>query len=834
MIFNKELDKKPYVELIRTLVPFDELSTQAQNEIIQMGKVFKYGKRNVVFKQGDRDNFTYYLLEGVIEMLSNREVKSTITGGTDSARYAMARLLPRQFTARAVEDCMVLQLDKAAVDRTIVADKSDSTTITASRHFEVSEIGDEDDAVDWMTKMLQSEIFSQLPTANIQQLFVMLEPLEFKAGNTVIKQGDPGDSYYIIQDGQCEVSRIPSPGSKPVKLADLSPGDSFGEEALLMGGKRNASVIMKTDGILMKLSKENFITLVKIPSMSEVTYDQGKTLVEAGAVWLDVRFKDEFKESSIKGSINIPFNMLRAQLDKLDKNKQYIICCDSGGRSSAAAFTLINNGFNVSVLKGGLASIPSLGSEAEATAPKKEKLTPAKAEAPTLKKDRPAPAKTTRPEPSSKEGKPKRRTQRAPVFESEDNDDPAVRSAVIDADIAKNELKLEDTSHRLAEARDDEDTTDIRRKKQELEDERKKLEIEKKAAEEEARRFKEEEARKIAKLKEETEKRLADEKKKLEEIYSKNTEEMEKLQKMKQEAEEQIRKEREKLEQEAAEAREKLQSADEVKKKLEESHKALEEEASRKREEQANMEKEAQAKAKAKLEAERRTLAEEVAKANAELEEANKKNAMAEAARKAAAEEAKSIIDEYKKQFEEERAKERARLEHEKKQLEKESSKIKEVLNDIERTKREAEAAKAAAALEAQKLRAAQADALDEKARKEAEDQMRMAEYKLRQAEKNLENAHQAKVNVQTAEQIRRQEIEVQQLKNDDLGRQVEEDLAMFMDEQDRLERSASRVISHSEHVKRIKERAEAAKREAENATKNLFSDIESQLDKKD
>ncbi len=762
----------------------------------------------------------------------------------------MARLLPRQFTARAKVDSMVLQLDKAAIDRILVADKSEEGDITTSRHFVVNEI-DQDDTVDWMTKMLQSEIFSQLPTANIQQLFVMLEPIDYKAGDTVIEQGEPGDSYYIVQEGHCEVSRAPSEGAKPIKLAELKDGDSFGEEALLTDGTRNASVTMLTDGTLMKLSKENFITLVTLPSLNEISFEQGKSLVDSGAaVWMDVRFKDEYEESNIKGSINIPFNLLRAKLDSLDRSKHYLVCCDSGGRSSAAVFTMISNGFKASVLKGGL-SISHVESSGVNLRPKQKAEPEKKPEAkPVPRKDdsegvnlRPrvkaeagqkAKPETMEPVP---EAAPKAETKPEPVqdqqLETED-DDPSIRSAALDADMTLNDIRLERTSNKLSGAKDDEDITEIREKKRQLEEERKQLAEAKKAAEEETRKFREEEARKIEKLKEETEKRLAEEKKKLEEIYTKNTREMEKLQKLKEQAEEQLRKEREKIEKEAEEARKKLESADEVKRKLEESRKALEDESARKREEQSKMEQEIQTKAMATLEAERRKLAEEFMKANNEIDQANKENTAAEAARKAAAEEAKKIIEEYKKQFEKERAKERARLEQERKQLELESGKIKQTLSKIDKTRKEAEAAKAAAALEAQKLRAAQADALDEKAREEAAEAMRMAEHKLLQAEKNLENAHQVKVNLETTAEIKRREMEVQSTKHDILDQQVAADLASFNEEQLLEEAKQTRVMSHSEHVRRIKEKAEAARRAAKNATNNLFEDIHSQLSKKD
>ena len=301
MADNKEIDDKEYFSAtIKSLVPINELSSQLQNEVINICNILKFKKKEFVFKQGDRDRYSFYLLEGDVEMLADNHVQSTLQSNTDSARYAMARLQPRQFSAKAKTPITIMQVDRAALDRLMVAEQEQKPDqAMGGIEMEVSDI-DQEDSGDWMTKMLQSELFCRLPTANIHQLFALLEPIEFEAGATVIKQGDVGENYYIIQDGQCEVTRAPSPGAKPIKLAELRSGDSFGEEALLTNAKRNANITMKTSGVLMQLSKENFINLIKKPTLDEVSYSAGKKLVAEGATWLDVRFLNEYEESQIE------------------------------------------------------------------------------------------------------------------------------------------------------------------------------------------------------------------------------------------------------------------------------------------------------------------------------------------------------------------------------------------------------------------------------------------------------------------------------------------------------------------------------------------------------
>ena len=108
-----------------------------------------------------------------------------------------------------------------------------------------------------MTKILQSNVFLQIPPANIQKMFMQMEQVPTQSGETIMRQGDPGDYYYILQRGSCEVSRT-APDGRQIKLAVLNQGDGFGEEALISDSVRNASITMVTEGSLMRLFKEDF------------------------------------------------------------------------------------------------------------------------------------------------------------------------------------------------------------------------------------------------------------------------------------------------------------------------------------------------------------------------------------------------------------------------------------------------------------------------------------------------------------------------------------------------------------------------------------------------
>jgi rhodanese-related sulfurtransferase len=110
---------------------------------------------------------------------------------------------------------------------------------------------------------------------------------------------------------------------------------------------------------MMRLAKSDFIELLNAPLLQWVGYQQACELVaKQGAQWLDARLPSEHEHSRITGSINIPLIFLRMKAASLDAGRRYIAYCDTGRRSSAAAYLLAERGFDILVLEGGLASVP--------------------------------------------------------------------------------------------------------------------------------------------------------------------------------------------------------------------------------------------------------------------------------------------------------------------------------------------------------------------------------------------------------------------------------------------------------------------------------------------
>jgi rhodanese-related sulfurtransferase len=222
--------------------------------------------------------------------------------------------------------------------------------------YEVSELRDNvrGDSNDWMTTLLQTKAFHRIPPGNIQAIFMRMQMVQFSAGDVIIQQGDEGDYFYVITSGRCTVTRETPLNKEGIKLAELNVGDTFGEEALISQSRRNATVTMLTDGALMRLGKDDFNNLLNEPMVSWVDHEEGRRLVAAGGQWLDVRLPSEFEAYHEPGAINIPLYFIRLKLNTLKADTTYVVCCDTGRRSSAGAFVLNERGFDTRVLRGGL------------------------------------------------------------------------------------------------------------------------------------------------------------------------------------------------------------------------------------------------------------------------------------------------------------------------------------------------------------------------------------------------------------------------------------------------------------------------------------------------
>ena len=334
-------------QVLKTLSPLETLNPDNFAELASKARLEEAPAGRTLFRIGENDRRHVYVLQGQV-MLTDAEGNVTVVeGGSAAARLPLAQVQPRQHTAKARSDCQIVRIDSDLLDILLTWDQLSGIEVV-----DIDTAAEESTEDDWMTRILQSKSFLRLPPANIQVMFLRMEERLVIAGEVVLRQGEEGDFYYLIKSGRAKVTRAGKAGAEIV-LAHLEVGDAFGEESLLSEAQRNATVTMETDGSLMRLSKADFLELLREPALNWVDQTEAEMLVAAGGRWLDVRLEAERAATPLPDSLHVPLFMLRLKAASLERSIPYVLYCDTGRRSSAAAFLLGERGFKTYVLRGG-------------------------------------------------------------------------------------------------------------------------------------------------------------------------------------------------------------------------------------------------------------------------------------------------------------------------------------------------------------------------------------------------------------------------------------------------------------------------------------------------
>ena len=348
------VNDKVKVEALAGLGPLASLSASRRSELAELTFVERVSKTLDPFRVKGVSGQLVYLLKGELALILGNGSSEVVVGGTSEARHPIGRKTPFA-SAKAITDIELIRIDDDLLDIMMTWDQlavaEEGAKRTAST--EAPSIGN------WaiLTGLfsinnLKSGAFAQLPTAHINELLKRFKRVSPKRGAEIIKEGAEGDYYYVVETGKCVVER--SVGGVSMKLAELKSGDAFGEEALVANAKRNASVTMLTDGTLLRLDKNDFNELLKKPLLQWVNMERAREKVAQGGQWLDVRYPSEYQYDKLPGAINIPLAEIRNAVKILDKSREYVVYCQTGRRSSAAAFLLAQRGLKSFVLEGGL------------------------------------------------------------------------------------------------------------------------------------------------------------------------------------------------------------------------------------------------------------------------------------------------------------------------------------------------------------------------------------------------------------------------------------------------------------------------------------------------
>ena len=333
------------VDVLRSFVPLNILSKDHLKTIARSCEMDLAIKGQRIADADILHDSQLFLVSGSVDVELDDGQPLRICGGTENSHLSLGDSFPTAVSVTAVEDSQLFLLNRDKLDAMLCWDQVAKTLaleFSADRHF--------DEDANWMNTLLRSNLFHKIPPYNVKAIFDRFEAQLVEAGEVIVREGEQGDICYLIKEGCASVSCTHN--AETTVVAELSPGRCFGEDALLNRTSRNATVTMKTNGVIMALNKRDFLALMTEPEVASLNIEQAVKTIADGACWLDVRSQQEYEIDHRADAFHLPMHLMSLKSRMMDVNTRYVAYCSTGRRASTVAYLLNQQGFNVQALAG--------------------------------------------------------------------------------------------------------------------------------------------------------------------------------------------------------------------------------------------------------------------------------------------------------------------------------------------------------------------------------------------------------------------------------------------------------------------------------------------------
>ena len=232
--------------LLRRFEPFTALEWTTLCSVARHARLLRCASQRTLAPNGPKQHGSCYLVKGVVRRRDKSGHGLQITDQDAAARHALL-VAGDGASIETVGAVTLLWIDLDPVAFMLGADTAAGYAVA---RFDAAP----DDH--WMHRFLGPGIVECLSPSALQSVFRAFAPLTLSAGEIAVREGEPADLFYVLANGSAEVRRDGR------RIAALIAGDSFGADALVSGGRRNASVVMLSDGRVMRLAAETFRRLV--------------------------------------------------------------------------------------------------------------------------------------------------------------------------------------------------------------------------------------------------------------------------------------------------------------------------------------------------------------------------------------------------------------------------------------------------------------------------------------------------------------------------------------------------------------------------------------------
>jgi cAMP-dependent protein kinase regulator len=228
---------------------FNSLEDKELNTVIDAFEEKKYKASEVVITQGEQGEVLYLIESGtlncskVFKKGQDPTFLKVYNPGEAFGELALLYNAPRAATIVAKTDCLLWALDRETFNNIVKE--------AAMKKREKYE-----------TFLKSVEILNNIDPYELSQISDALKVKKVPAGEIIIRQNEPGEVFYIIEEGEAFASKVFSGEGKATVVKEYSKGGYFGELALLRNEPRAASVTSKTECKLLTLDRMSFKRLL--------------------------------------------------------------------------------------------------------------------------------------------------------------------------------------------------------------------------------------------------------------------------------------------------------------------------------------------------------------------------------------------------------------------------------------------------------------------------------------------------------------------------------------------------------------------------------------------
>ncbi|XP_047458880.1 cGMP-dependent protein kinase 2 [Mugil cephalus] len=221
-----------------------KLEPQHMREMVECMYEKVYTEGQLVIQEGEDGNYLYVLAEGLLQVIQNGKLLGEMCPGTAFGELAILYNCKRTATVKAVSQSHIWALDRHTFQTIMMQ-------TTQARHKE------------YFSFLRSVSLLQELPEEKLSKIVDCLEVEYFEKGEYIIREGEEGNTFFIISKGEVIVTQSTEDFAEPQKIKTLGVGNYFGEKALISEDVRSANIVCsENDTHCLVVDRDNFNQMV--------------------------------------------------------------------------------------------------------------------------------------------------------------------------------------------------------------------------------------------------------------------------------------------------------------------------------------------------------------------------------------------------------------------------------------------------------------------------------------------------------------------------------------------------------------------------------------------